>query len=306
MNKLAQLKNLRKKLDEGENIISVLTDNHSIPTSAEDEMISYDMRAGVDLEKYNIDPSIRNRVVSKIASYIEYTGITTGKIVECGSGEGMNLSLLTMKKRMGFSWARGFDISWSRNKIAQRFSYNHSRRDMDIDFAIGDFFNLPLKDSSIDMLFTMQGIYAMGGREVEILKEFKRVTKEYLVIIEPTYEMADETSKKRMDSLGYVKNIAGAARSIGLEVVRQELLGADQNPLNPAAAIILKKCDTSHDNKEYDSESALCCPITRTTLKKIGQVYYSEESMLSYPIINGVASLLDTSAVVTTKLKYYV
>lgn len=37
--------------------------------------------------------------------------------------------------------------------------------------------------------------------------------------------------------------------------------------------------------------------------KQIGNVYYSDESMLAYPIINGVACLTSENAVVATKME---
>jgi uncharacterized protein YbaR (Trm112 family) len=44
----------------------------------------------------------------------------------------------------------------------------------------------------------------------------------------------------------------------------------------------------------------LCCPITKTDLIKMNDAYYSKESLLAYPIINGTPCLLPNNAIIAT------
>ncbi len=299
MDKKARIKEINSLLDKGENIISYLTDEHNKLTTVEDEMISYDLRAGEDLARYYEDSSLSDKIIDKICHYIRELCCITGKIVECGAGEGINLVGVINKGNFKFSWARGLDISWSRTAYARKFSKNKDTHGIDLDFIVGDFFHLPFKDDSIDILYTMQGIYGMGGYEEELLKELYRVTKGYLILIEPCYELACQQARARMKRLGYVKGLCEKARFLGYEIVKYELFGVDSNPLNPAAALIIKKNVISEKN---DSGNALCCPYTHCSMEIVGDAYYCEESKLSYPIINGVACLTRENAVVTSKV----
>lgn len=163
MDKKGKIKEINDLLAKGTNIISYLTDNHSKSTTVEDEMISYDLRAGGDLDHYAKDPSLFNKVRDRICHYICETGCTTGNIVECGAGEGINLTGIINKGGFQFSWARGLDISWSRVAYARNFAQKIDTHGTELDFIVGDFFHLPFKDNSIDILYTMQGIYGMGG-----------------------------------------------------------------------------------------------------------------------------------------------
>lgn len=298
MDKKGKIKEISILLEKGTNIISYLTDNHSKPTTAEDEMISYDLRAGGDLDCYAKAPSLFDKVRDRICHYIRETGCTTGNIVECGAGEGINLTGIINKGGFQFSWARGLDISWSRVAYAKNFAQKIDTHGTDLDFIVGNFFHLPFKDNSIDILYTMQGIYGMGGYETDILKELYRVVNGYLILIEPSFELAGEQARIRMERLGYVRGLWEKAASLGYTIIKYELFGVDANPLNPAAVLIIKKSTTVKEKMD----SVLCCPYTYCDMELIGNAYFCKESMLSYPIINGIACLTRENAVITSKL----
>lgn len=46
----------------------------------------------------------------------------------------------------------------------------------------------------------------------------------------------------------------------------------------------------------------LCCPITKTPLLKLESCYYSKESLLAYPILEGIPCLLNNNAIISTKM----
>ena len=163
INKLSMIADLERRLEQGENIISYLTKDHSLQTTVDDELISYDLRAGEDIFLYEKNPSIRDNVIQRIAELIQYTGVISGSIAECGSGEGLNLVGLMRHDRLHFEWLYGFDISWSKCFRAMTFCKRKGLSDRQIEFIVGDFFSLPLKENSVDIVYTMQGIYGMGG-----------------------------------------------------------------------------------------------------------------------------------------------
>lgn len=299
MNKKGRIKEINALLNSGGNIISYLTESHSKSTTTEDEMISYDLRAGRDLEHYEQEPSFFHKVRDRICHYIRETGCTTGNIVECGAGEGINLTGIINQGRFRFSWARGLDISWSRVAYARKFATSIDTHGTDLDFIVGDFFHLPFKNDSIDILYTMQGIYGMGGHETELLKELYRVVKDYLILIEPSYELAGEQARLRMEQMGYVRGLKEKGESLGYKIVKYELFGVDSNPLNPAAVLIIKK---DSPLKKEQINNALCCPYTYCDMDMIGNAYFCEESRLAYPVINGVACLTRENAVIASKM----
>lgn len=300
LNKIGKINEINEMLKKDVNIVSYLTDNHKNATSVEDEMISYDLRAGVDTKHYRENPELYDKIADKILSYIDEIDGNVGRIVECGSGEGIVLSEICKKNKCKFSWAKGIDISWSRTAYAREKLQNYKNEKIDIDFVVADFFHLPLKNDSIDVVYTMQGIYGMGGYEEILLKELYRCCKKYLILVEPCYEMAGAEARDRMDRLGYVKGLKEIADSLNYKIVKYELFGLDANPLNPAAVMIIEK-----DAKEYEEKDVLCCPFSYGNLEKIGNSYYCDESKLSYPILNGIACLTRENAIVTSQIKKF-
>lgn len=83
----------------------------------------------------------------------------------------------------------GFDISWSRIKYAENFALNYP--EISVKFFIADLFSIPLKDDSIDVVYTCHSIEPNGGKEESILKELYRISGKYLILLEPAYELAN-------------------------------------------------------------------------------------------------------------------
>ena len=131
------------------------------------------------------------------------------------------------------------------------------------------------------------------------MSELYRVTARYLILIEPSYELAGDEAKNRMNKLGYIKGLPEVANELGYQIVRYELFGVDVNPLNPAAVMIIKK---NNDKQRVNYDSPLCCPITKTDFSRIGNAWYSQEAGMAYPIVNGVSCLTKENAIVATKM----
>lgn len=172
-----------------------------------------------------------------------------------------------------------------------------------VELFVGDLFKLPLKDNSIDIVYTFHALEPNGGNEKPLIRELYRIARKYLIFIEPSFEIASEEGKERMIHHGYIMNLQEHINSLGYEIIKIEPFGLDANPMNPAQTILVKKCNNDTDNNNVSDP--LCDPITGSDLERIGNALYSPEALLSYPIINGVPCLLENYAVVTTKMKQY-
>lgn len=170
-----------------------------------------------------------------------------------------------------------------------------------VHLFVGDLFCLPLKDNSVDIVYTFHALEPNGGKEKVLLRELYRITKKYLVLFEPSYELASDEGKTRMKENGYIRDLKNCAEQLGYNIVRYEPFELDSNPLNPAAVMIIEKRTINSET----IKDPLCCPVTKASIKKWENVYFSEKSLLSYPIVNGVACLTKDNAVVTTKMEYY-
>ena len=135
-----------------------------------------------------------------------------------------------------------------------------------------------------------------GGYEKILLSELYRVTNNYLILLEPAYELANEESRKRMKEHGYITNLYETAKDFGYKILTYELYGISSNPLNPTGLLIIEK------NAGQNIPQPFCDPLTKTKLQIKGNVYFSEESLISYPIVNDVPCLMKEYAIITTKM----
>ena len=55
-----------------------------------------------------------------------------------------------------------------------------------------------MPDKSVDVVYTAHSLEPNGGRELEAVKELLRITSKRLILIEPSYELADKECKIRM------------------------------------------------------------------------------------------------------------
>ena len=175
-------------------------------------------------------------------------------------------------------------------------------RDTTLFFFTGDLINIPCADNAFDIVYTCHAIEPNRGNEEKIIRELYRVTKRYLLLLEPSYEFASEEGKKRMDRNGYIKGLDELTKSLGYKVKDYKLFPYCGNPLNPTGIMIIEKATNVFQmGKNYK----IACPQFKTELEEIGGALFSSESMRVYPIIKGIPCLRLENGVVASKYKMF-
>lgn len=303
MNKLKLLARIKELYEtEGTNIIEYLKSVDSLKQNTiEDIMISYDFQAGSYTNQFFSDCEIRTKKkaqVEKIASIIDALPCGHQSIFEAGVGEATTFGLLLGELKKEFMFAGGADLSWSRIKYAYKFVEKVSPVPLSgRNLVMGDIFSLPLQDNSVNVLYTCHSLEPNGGHEDELLKECYRVAHDYVVLIEPAYEFANEKQRARMKKHGYVTHLYQSAKNLGYEVVSYELLGVSTNDENPTGCMIIRKSNVEGEGLAMPFGD----PITHAPLEHIKNCYYSDEAQLLYPVVDGIPCLSTHQAIVATK-----
>ena len=102
-----------------------------------------------------------------------------------------------------------------------------------------------------------------------------------------------------MDKHGYVKSLYQTALGLGYEVVDYQLLfGENFDSDNNTGVIVIKK--NSETLIARDSVQPLGCPVTKQPMSLRKGHFYCPDSLLLYPVVNGIPCLLPENAIVAT------
>lgn len=310
--KMNDLSKIKEIYEGGGNIVKWIKEQESRKeNSVDDILISYDFQAGTYYDLYvnkatDYDYDLEHgKIADIISAYLdqicgENLSVSSQgvSIMECGVGEATTFSGVLKRLDMSkLTQAFGFDVSWSRIKYADKClkAMNSEEAYHKVQLFTADMFHIPMKDNSVELVYTAYSVEPNGGKEKEILEELYRVSGEYLILIEPAYELAGDEARKRMLEHGYVTRLYDTALELGYQVLSYELLHADINQLNPTGVMIIKK------GSSQKNEAKLCCPISKQYLERYDNAMYCKESCLAYPILKDVPCLLEDNAIIATK-----
>ncbi len=288
---------LKDLYNEGVNIGVHMREKLLVKHNTQDIIeMSYDLQAGSYIESMQDENwlSFMELYSQKIVDEI-LNLCNPASIMEAGVGEATTFS--SVVKKLGSNVeSYGFDLSLSRALYAQKWLKSNDIKNSII--STGDLLNMPFCDNSIDVVYTSHSIEPNGGKEEAILKELYRVANRYIVLLEPGYELSTDEIKARMDSHGYCKDLKNIALSLGFSVIKHEMFPYCANPLNPTAILIIEKNSSSFSSGSLEK---FACPKYKAPLKKIGETYFSKESLYLYPIICGIPCLRKENGILATK-----
>jgi len=290
-----------KKLEtlyaQGHNISALLRKELSTTKNTQEIIeVSYDLQTGSYIEdmKNEYGAKFREMYAAELANTI-LSLCNPLSILEAGIGEATTFSGVLKHLEAGTP-NYGFDLSWSRAAYAKKWL--HSQGIFNSTLCTGDLLNIPFMDSSIDIVYTSHSIESNGGSEELILRELYRITRKYLILLEPSYELSNKDAKKRMDSHGYCKNLLETCNALGYDILKHELFPVNHNPLNPTGLTIIAK--QSDDEAPSD---IFACPKFKTPLKKFDTALYSHEALTAYPILGDIPCLRIENGILASKFE---
>ncbi|MEM7358545.1 MAG: methyltransferase domain-containing protein [Pseudomonadota bacterium] len=286
---------LKALYERGQNITQLLREDYGVQENTREIIeIAYDLQSGSYIAALeNSDMAEHKAEYSQQIAKTILSLCTPTSVLEAGVGEGTTLSGVLRSLDPNIS-SYGFDLSWSRAFCAQRWL---EANDLDrARLCTGDLMNIPYADNAFDVVYTSHSIEPNGGMELPILQELHRVTKKYLILLEPAYEFASRKAQIRMDTHGYCKKLREVAESLNYSVLSHEPFPLSANPLNPTAITIIEK-----QPSEAKLSSVYACPKLRCALREFGNVFYSPDALLVYPIIEGIPCLRIENGILASK-----
>lgn len=274
-------------------------------------LYSYDYQAGSYTQAYFDEKGVeglyihngekvsltKRQYIELSSQYIanELSALHPESILEVGTGEATSLCDIILNMQEGIKFS-GLELSLSRLLHAQRFA---AYKKVDIDFVMGDMFSLPYKEGAFDIVLTLYCLDANTGREKDALQELLRVARKYVVMLEPSYELGNEETKKRIKELCYIDNLQETIEALNLNVIKNELFNI--STYNNNAAITIIKKEAKKDISSSSQQKVYACPNCRTELHQHKEAYFCPECFNLYPIIRSIPILNANHAILCSQ-----
>lgn len=297
---MENIKKIKRLYDKGVNIMDHINKEQYENIERERAIeISYDLQAGSYIRSYRSNPEKFENYYQEIGSVLcEYTE-EGQSILDCGTGEMTTLYGVISKigKELGEIYA--FDISMSRIDVGREFFGKDIKSRRGVTCFVANMQSIPLPSSSVDVVWTSHAVEPNSNKAGEIIGEIIRVARQKVLLFEPSYERNSKRGRERMDRLGYVKGIPSKIEKRGGSIEKVLEVENALNPLNPTHAYVVDPGETT--NKDANNENiSFICPITGAPIKDMGGYFFSENSLIAYPVIDGIPLLRDSHGVLAT------
>ena len=287
---------MRDAFKNGENAMAWARANVSPNNTTLGTLISYDLQSGQYVEKVRKNPEYQAKWCEQLASILRRYISGGDRILEAGVGEATTLVGVIKSLSLPNLDFYGFDLSWSRIMIANKWIEENGLKS---NLFVGDLFNIPIEDDSIDVVYTSHSLEPNRFREESAIRELMRVARKALVLIEPYYEMASKTAQERMDCHGYVRGLKSAALNLGLQIVEDRLLEVMDHEVNPSGVLVLIK---PNHLKMRDSVVKWKDPVSGVSLRDKSDHFFADQVGIGYPVLKGIPCLRSEHAIICSKI----
>lgn len=296
----------KKAYANGKNITELLRSQKRIDYNTSEIIeVAYDLQAGSYIEDATKNPKSLNSYASQLASILDNHISSNKSLLDIGTGELTTLSFVVKNLINKPKNIYAFDISWSRISKGLDFAEKNMGHDfLNLKPFVSDINEIPLLSKSIDITTSSHAIEPNGANLHQLMLELFRVTADKLILFEPCYEINSDEGKKRMDKLGYIKNIDGVVKELNGKMLEKIVIKNPSNPLNPTACFVIRPPKSANilEYKNLDKKNIFSVPGTDFYITKFDNFYYSNVTGLCFPILKSIPILKSNSAILASCL----
>ena len=298
------ISSLREAYSQGENIMALLAESDATPNSFDAIQVAYDLQAGSYTASF-LTPD-GGRLKAEFAAALRPHVEGYSSLLDAGVGEATTLAPL-LELIPHVTRVLGYDSSVSRLLWARE---NLKRAGRSVRLFVADTTEIPLPDSSVEVVVSVHSIEPNGGREAELLAELLRVASRRVVLVEPTTRFASTLQLSRMRKMGYCMDLPEKLELLGANIVLHDLWTVNANPENSAELIVIDvnqgsvgpQAPNRGEESAFELHSGLVAPGSLAELEIADGGLYSRCDGLYFPVVAGLPVLTRRNAVVATQL----
>jgi len=276
---------LRKKFKERENTSYIIE-------------TAYDLQAGTYIKFANSNSKKINLYTKEMSKILDNHLIDHTSLLDVGTGELTILTHLLNNIKKQPSKVLAFDLSYSRLTEGKKYISKHLKnKKTKLDIFCADIKNIPLHSKCVDVIISNHALEPNGKNLPNLLMELFRVAKKKIILFEPAYELADSKGKKRMNRLGYIKNISLNVKKLGAELIDFIPIKNTFTKSNPTACYIIKPPKMNIKNQK---DIIFTAPGTNFLLKKKFGFYLCEALGLAFPVFKTIPFLRNSNRLIVS------
>lgn len=302
--------NLKELYEQNVNIMEYLREKNKVDCNTTKAILaSYDQQAGSYIANLESDEIKTNYHVNSIRTQMTHKEFTEKfcneitnrikdlnfeSILDAGTGEATTMEVIARQLNNPNIRFYGFDISASRIKSAKEYCQKHKFNPI---LFTANMNQIPLKDNSVDLVYTIHAVEPNTNKEFEIISELFRICRKYLVLIEPSYELGNPETKANIEKHKYIKNLKQAVDRLAGNLLCYELLPVGTYSNQPAIYVIEKNSREELQSNNPD----FACPVCKNYLEHKKGELFCENCGLVYPVIDGIEILNADSGIIFSK-----
>jgi hypothetical protein len=286
------LSELRKLYRNGHNITEILKKSENSYTNTPEIIeVAYDLQAGSYISLCQQDPDFSVKYTSALVDQLRPWISSGDNVLDVGTGELTTFGPVMSQLNYAFGFA--CDLSLSRILAGRSWLQLHFPLvQQSLQPFVADLVALPFIDASVDVTWSSHALEPNHGREKLLISELLRITRKVLILFEPHYESACSEAKKRMQRLGYIRNLEATIAECGGELLDLIKLPVAANPLNHTHCFVVKPKPRISFAKSEIAEAQFVCPRSMDPLDlKADGCILSTTGLHAYPLVNGIPLL---------------
>lgn len=291
---------------KGGNVTEYLRAAHGHALNTEEIIeIAYDLQAGSYIAALDQDRDRYAAYAEEVAAILRPCAAGARRVLDAGTGECTSLAHIFPRAFPAAESVLACDLSWSRlfagaGFLRARLDESQRRR---VTLFVGTLFALPLRNKSIDVVWTSHAVEPNGGRERAALEDLFRVARKRVCLFEPYYERNSAEGQRRMERLGYIRSLPDAIKALGARLDDCIEIAHPVNPLNPTYGFIITP-PAGDGSGDAASDEPWACPATGQPLAPLDEgTMFCARTGLAYPILRGIPVLRAEAGVLATALR---
>lgn len=258
--------------------------------------VAYELQSGTYTFSESLHKKYITSLIEQLADVLEGNQVAIERLLDVGVGEAT--TLVHLANKLGLASIYGVDISFSRLTYAMK---RLARGSVEGQLAVANMDSLPFESNQFDLVLTVHALEPNGGREFDLLQELSRVSSKWVLLVEPDWDLAAVTQRKRMADLGYIRSLRSHFISVGLELVDAVPVLLNDRSSNLATIFLLRKAETPRSQTGHrmgvwsdpESHEPLNLLYDKTALRSA--------SGLLYPVVAGIPFLRTKDALLALR-----